>query len=306
MRQSYTDFEVIMVDNGSVDGSANYVREKYPVVKVIALEKNIGFGSGNNMGINASQAKYVALLNNDTQVDRSWLQELVRGIETDTKIAMCASKMVFADNPSIIDSAGDELFGFGQTFTYRFYPANHSSINTPRLCFYACAGAALYRRSILEETGLFDDIYTPAYYEDCDLGFRAQMLGYECLYVPTAHVAHKVSGTIIRNSRQYTYYYQRNVEFMMIINYPASLYLLFLPVHILYQIGCFFVCLHRGSALSFIKGKLDFFRSLDVALERRSCRRKLRKTSTASLRAKFKRGWFAYKIAQYFQGQFRG
>ena len=154
MRQSYNDFEIIMVDNGSTDESVEFVRENFPSIKILALEKNFGFGGGNNLGINASKGKYVALLNNDTEVDAFWLEELVKAIKTDPKIAMCASKLVFADNPMVVDSAGDELFGFGQTFTYRFYPADHPAITKPRRCFYACAGAGQPRQlSLLAEAG---------------------------------------------------------------------------------------------------------------------------------------------------------
>ena len=305
MRQSYNDFEIIMVDNGSTDESVEFVRENFPSIKILALEKNFGFGGGNNLGINASKGKYVALLNNDTEVDAFWLEELVKAIKTDPKIAMCASKLVFADNPMVVDSAGDELFGFGQTFTYRFYPADHPAITKPRRCFYACAGAALYRRNVLNETGLFDEIYNPIYFEDCDLGFRAQLLGYESLYVPTALVRHKVSGTMKKNMKRYTYLYQRNIEYFMIINFPTSLYIRVLPFHLLYQAICFLISISHGCAKAYIKAKFDFFKTIGTALESRSDRRRFQKISTKALRRKLKKGWLDYKLAQAFHRPFK-
>jgi GT2 family glycosyltransferase len=305
MQQSYSDFEIILVDNGSIDGSVEFVKEHFPSTNIIAMGKNSGFGGGNNVGIKASKGKYIALLNNDTEVDRFWLEELIKAIQTDFKISMCASKLVFADNPSIIDSAGDELFGFGQTFTYRFYPVDHPSVNKPRRCFYACAGAALYRRDVLNEIGLFDDIYHPIYFEDCDLGFRAQLFGYECLYVPTALVRHKVSGTMKKDIRRYTYLYQRNVEYLLFINFPFRLYIRFLPHHILYQAGCFFLSIFHGCTMAYIKAKLEFLTTIGTALEKRSERRKFQKISTDCLLKKLKKGWLEYKVKQAFRQPFR-
>jgi len=103
-RQTYKDFETLLVDNGSTDGSVKFVRENFPNVIVLELGSNLGFGGGNNKGIQAARGKYIALLNNDTEVDQNWLAELLRGIKLDFSLAMSSSKLVFADNPGIVDS----------------------------------------------------------------------------------------------------------------------------------------------------------------------------------------------------------
>jgi GT2 family glycosyltransferase len=299
--QTYADFETLLVDNGSTDGSIEFVKKNFPHVIVVALGRNFGFGGGNNQGIKAARGKYIALLNNDTEVHENWLAELVRGIKSDPIVAMCASKLVFADNPGFVDSAGDELYWFGQTFTYRHFPANHPGITKPRRCFSACAGAALYRRDVLDEIGLFDEIYSPIYYEDVDLGFRAQLRGYECLYCPSAVVWHKVSATMKRNLERYTYLNQRNVEYLLLINYPALLLVSYLPFRLLYLGGNFLAHLIQGLGNPFIRAKIDFIRTIPVALEKRSQVQKKRTLPTSVLRKKLFKGWLRNKLSSIFR-----
>jgi GT2 family glycosyltransferase len=296
-RQIYTDFETLLVDNGSTDGSVKFVKENFPHVIILELGRNFGFGGGNNQGIKAARGKYIALLNNDTEVHENWLAELVRGIKSDPIVAMCASKLVFADNPGIVDSAGDELFWFGQTFSYRHYPADHPAVTKARRCFSACAGAALYRRDVLDKVGLFDEIYGLGYYEDVDLGFRAQLQGYECLYVPTAIVHHKVSGTMKLNLERYTYLNQRNIEYLLFINNPAFLLMSHLPFRMLYLTGNFLAHLIRGFGTPFLQAKIDFLRTMPAAWRKRCQVQRRRMISVKELRAKLMKGWLRYKFS---------
>jgi hypothetical protein len=300
-RQTYKDFETLLVDNGSTDGSVKFVRENFPNVIVLELGSNLGFGGGNNKGIQAARGKYIALLNNDTEVDQNWLAELLRGIKLDFSLAMSSSKLVFADNPGIVDSAGDEISWFGQTFSYRYYPADHPDVIKPRRCFSACAGAALYRHDVLDELGLFDDLFGPGYYEDVDLGFRAQMQGYECLYVPTAIVRHKVSGTMKRNRDRYIYLNQRNVEYLLLINFPTILLFRCLPVHLLYIAGSFLVHLIRGEGCPYLRAKIEVLHTLPAVLRKRSGVQKKRRLAINALRKKFIKGWFWKKLSRNFR-----
>ena len=255
------------------------------------------FGGGNNKGIEVARGKYIALLNNDTEVAPDWLSELVRSIKSDPKVAMCASKLVFADNPGIVDSAGDEIGWFGQTFTYRYYPAEHPDVIRPRRCFSACAGAALYRHDVLDELGLFDGLYDPGYYEDVDLGFRAQLQGYECLYIPTAMVRHKVSGTSKRNHGRYIYLNQRNVEYVLLVNYPISLLVRCLPLHLLYMGASLLAHLIRGEAVPYVRAKIEVLRTMPTVLRKRSQVQHKRMISVQELRKRFLKGWFRHKLS---------
>jgi GT2 family glycosyltransferase len=296
-KQSFTDFETIFVDNGSTDESINYVRTSWNKARILALDKNYGFGEGNNRGIEIARGKYIALLNNDTRVDPLWLEELVRALDENPDVGMCASKIVFADEPNRVDSAGDELFIHGAIFTYRDYHAAHKAIEKQRRCFSACAGAALYRKTMLEDIGLFDPLYSPAYFEDVDLGFRAQLMGYQCMYVPTAVVLHKVSATARKNKNQYLYLVQRNVEYLILKNMPLALYFRYLPFRIAVFLCIAIKYLLRGMALPFIKAKIDFLRNIPQILASRKKVQKIRRVSATEIEHRLlKGGWLFYRL----------
>lgn len=191
--QTYTDFETIFVDNGSLDGSRSYMRDNYPHIRFIPLDKNYGFSYAVNVGIKASKAEYVVLLNNDTQVESTWLENLLRCIESDSQVFACSSKMIRYKERHLIDDAGDEycLLGWaykrgdGQPIEY---------YNQTQEVFSACAGAAIYRRSIFKEIGYFDENFF-AYLEDVDISYRARIYGYKNLYCSDAIVYHIGSAT---------------------------------------------------------------------------------------------------------------
>jgi hypothetical protein len=296
-KQSYHNFETILVDNGSMDGSVSYVRSDWPKVEVIPLAENHGFGGANNIGIQKARGEYIALLNNDTVVSEDWLLELIRYMKSDPRIGSCASKMVFSDDPMIIDSAGEELFPFGATFGYRYYPSTHLATTSPRRCFAACAGAALYRRSMLEDVGLLDDLYNPAYFEDIDLAFRGQLRGWECQYVPTAKVYHKVSATSGRDRPLYHYLAHRNREFLVSINMPAVLFLVCLPGRLAVSLVVFVKHILRGHGLIFLRAKVDFLRCLPWVLRKRKSVQQTRTIATKDLKPKLmKGGWREYRL----------
>jgi len=194
-------FEIIIVDNGSTDGSAKYIKEHFPLVSLIALDENYGFSRAVNEGIKASITPYVILLNNDTTAHGDFIKAMVLAIEKSPKIFSVSSKMVQMDNPELIDSAGDlyTLIGWavnrgsGRFLSYYQKPCN---------IFSACGGAAIYRRSVFEQIGLFDESYF-AYLEDIDIGYRAKIYGYRNRYEPRAIVYHAGSGTTGSNHNSF-------------------------------------------------------------------------------------------------------
>ncbi|MFH1454652.1 MAG: glycosyltransferase family 2 protein [Armatimonadota bacterium] len=192
--QSFRDFEVYMIDNGSYDGSVDFVRKNYPEIKIITLKENVGFARGVNKGIKSSAGEFIALLNNDTEVESKWLEELYSGIREDSKIGICASKMLFYYKKDIINAAGDMYRADGVPDNIGIGEKDVGQYNEKRFVFGACAGAALYRRAMFEDIGLFDEDYFEAV-EDADLSFRAQLRGYKCLYNPKAVVYHVHMGT---------------------------------------------------------------------------------------------------------------
>jgi GT2 family glycosyltransferase len=220
-------------------------------------------------------------------------------MDQEPAVGMCASKILFADNPELVDSAGDDFFRFGASFSRHFYPASHPEVLAQRKCLFACAGACLYRKSMLREIGLFDEIYSPIYYEDSDLGFRAQIHGYDCLYVPTAIVLHRVSATTKRSSDTYIYVQMRNIEIFLLKNYPWGTYFLYLPMRLLVTLLVLLKYAMRGKGLLIVRAKLDFVRSIPGILRLRSEARRGRKVSEQTLASLLLPGWVRYKV-RYF------
>lgn len=187
--------EVIMVDNGSDDGSVEFIKS-YPKdfeFKLIENKENLGFAKATNQAINASRYPYVYSLNNDVKLEENTIEELLKLIETDEKIFSVSSKMVQMDNPGLIDDAGDDYTLLAYT-KKRGDGKPVQKFDKVSEIFSSCAGAALYRKSVLDEIGLFDENFF-AYMEDVDLGYRARIEGYKNLYCPKAIVYHKGSGT---------------------------------------------------------------------------------------------------------------
>ena len=174
--QSFQDFEVIVVDNGSTDGSVEYLEECFPWARVIANESNIGFPAAVNQGIRASEGVYLVTLNNDTSADPDWLAALVGPAESDSGVGMCASKMLFSERPQTINSTGICIDRTAIAWDRHGGQPDDPGDRQPAEVFGACAGAALYRRRMLDETGLFDGDFF-AYLEDVDLAWRGRRAG---------------------------------------------------------------------------------------------------------------------------------
>lgn len=216
-RQSQADFCVLIVDNGSSDGSVFWLEENLPgMIKVQAgaklpeetkggvkgasfplyvmpLPENTGFSGAVNAGIRAAATPYVILLNNDTKVEEDYIRELERAIERSPRVFSVSSKMVQFCDPRRMDDAGDLYTVIGWGFQ-RGVGQKSSGYTKARRVFTACAGAAIYRREVFKEIGLFDELHF-AYLEDLDVGYRARIAGYENWYCPTALVRHVGSGT---------------------------------------------------------------------------------------------------------------
>lgn len=195
-RQTYPNFGVILVDNGSTDGSVEFVRERFPRVDILGLPENVGFAGANNRAMTqalAGGAQYVALLNNDTKADERWLEHLVRVMASGSGIGICASKMLRMDDPRILDSTG-HMFKWGRIFERGHGEVDARQYDDKLDIVGACAGACLYRREMLEDIGLFDEPFG-SYYEDAELSWRACNRGWRARFVPESVVLHHRGGT---------------------------------------------------------------------------------------------------------------
>ena len=261
LAQTYQDFEVVLVDNGSQDGSLALMKSRFPEVHLVCNQRNLGFAAANNQAIRLSQSTYIATLNNDTVVEPAWLGEMVRTIETSPNVGMCASKMLFKRNPGVINSTGISLDWAGIAWDRGGGDLDSPKEPAPIEAFGPCAGAALYRRRMLDEIGLFDEDFF-AYLEDVDLAWRARLRGWRCLYAPTARVYHAHSGTAVEGSAFKNYLLGRNKVFTIVKNYPAPQLCLLLPLILLYDaMFLVYALLARGDAVP-IKGRLAGLRRL--------------------------------------------
>jgi GT2 family glycosyltransferase len=193
--QSFTDFEVILVDNASSDGGVAWVRGHHPEVRMLQRPDNGGFSRAVNAGIVIARGEYVALLNNDTVAEPEWLGALVAGLEDHREYDFAASKMVLFYEPERLNAAGD-VYALGRLAgKNRGFGKPLSRHDTMERVLGACAGAALYRRALFDEVGLFDeDFFLMS--EDTDFNLRCLIAGKRCLYVPAARVQHKLRATI--------------------------------------------------------------------------------------------------------------
>lgn len=184
---------ILVVDNGSTDGSVAWIRENHKAVRVISLKKNTGFSKAVNIGIQKSETPYVILLNNDTKVKAGFTEALVSAIQKSERIFSVSAKMLDMKNEAVIDSAGDLYCALGWAYA-RGKGKTQDKYNIPARVFSACAGAAIYRKAVFEEIGYFDELHF-AYLEDLDIGWRARIYGYENRYEPSAAVLHAGSAS---------------------------------------------------------------------------------------------------------------
>lgn len=269
LAQTHKDFEVIVVDNGSSDGSVELVKKGYPDARLICLAENKGFSIGNNIGIKSSTSEYIALLNNDMEAHPEWLQSLYAALTGNPGIGFCASRILDYKNREIIDSAGDIFYPFGLGKKRGNLQKDSRAFACNKEVFGACAGAALYRRQMLEKIGLFDEKFSPAYYEDVDLSFRAQLKGYKCLYVAGAICYHYGHSSLGLFSSKHLYFSNRNIGYVLIKNMPSRLLLRYGFEIILYNIVSFLGHIHRGGFRPFLFGKIEIFKNLRYLSQQR-------------------------------------
>ena len=294
-KQEFRDFETILVDNGSSDGSVDWVKKNYPEIRIVSLSRNTGFCVANNIGFSKVKTRYVALLNNDAIAHPLWLLNLVTGLETHEQAGSAASKILHYAKPDMIDRAGDGYTNAGVGLLRgRGMPS--SAYDKPQWIFGACAAAALYRKSMIDHIGFFDEDFF-LIYEDVDLSFRAQLNGYKCLYVPDATVYHKASSTIVRDSDISIYYGHRNLEWVYLKNMPFVLIMETLFFHMIHTFGSVLYFSSKGKIKSIIRAKSDAIKQIKRVLKKRQVVQKSKQVDNAYLRNLFEKESFFNRLA---------
>jgi GT2 family glycosyltransferase len=267
-RQTFRDFETILVDNGSSDGSADFVRAKFPEVRMVELADNRGFTGGNIAGYEHAKGELITLLNNDTEADCHWLEALYRASQIYLDAGSFASKMMYFDDRTRIENCGFDVGIGGATLDLGRDELDSAGWILPRKVFGACGGAAAYRRGMLDDIGFLDPDFF-LIYEDVDLSFRAQLRGYSCVFVPEAIVYHRYRKSIGNLPARPVFFSQRNIEFVYLKNMPLKLMLQWAPQRLVYELGSAVYFARRGSGLAFWQAKLHALRSLPMMLRKR-------------------------------------
>jgi len=269
-QQTFTGFRIIVVDNGSTDGSVPYLHSTFPEVHCISLPENKGFSYAVNRGIEQAETQYILLLNNDIEVPPNCFDELITEVQNLQEFDFFALKMVNYNKRNLIDGAGDGILRGGVGYRYGTMEQDSELYNQGRQVFGACAGAALYTRDFFDTVGLFDEDFF-AYLEDVDLNLRANRFGLRCYYIPQAcvyHIGSATTGSKI-NTMTISLSTKNNIN-VLTKNYPASLFLRFFPAICVYQFfWLLFVC-KKLKLLSYLKGILSGLLQIPVM----ACKRK--------------------------------
>jgi GT2 family glycosyltransferase len=219
--QENVTFETIVVDNGSSDGSAEMAEREFGA-SVIRNRENRGFCAANNQGIAAAQGEFVALLNNDAEADPRWLAELERACGSGQDIGMSASKVLVWEDPRRIDKVGHLIFPDGQNRGRGAGALDQGQFDREEEVLWPDGCAAMYRKSMLDEIGGFDEDFF-AYGDDAELGLRARIAGWRCVYAPRAVVRHHRGATLGKDSGRRLELIERNRVLLAVKLFPWSL-----------------------------------------------------------------------------------
>ncbi|MDF0668382.1 MAG: glycosyltransferase family 2 protein [Nitrospira sp.] len=281
LAQTVIPNEIILVDNASSDASLDIVR-RYPSVRVLELNENLGFAQGNNVAIEAAaESDWIALLNPDAFPEPYWLEALLSAAREDPEFDVFGSKLVNAADPSVLDGAGDvyHMSGLVWRMGHRV-PVASLSMKASEV-FSPCAAAALYRRQALVDAGGFDEDYF-CYVEDVDLGFRLRLAGHKAMYVPDAVVHHVGSATTGGQHSDFSLYHgHRNLVWTFVKDVPGMLFWLLLPLHVTLNLVSIVWFALRGQGRVILRAKWDAIKGLPKMWRKR---RTIQSTRIATVR----------------------
>ncbi len=232
LAQDYGNVEIVVVDNASTDGTAEYIADHYPQVRLILAGDNLGFGGGNNLGVAEATGEYLAFVNMDTVVDANWLTPLVTTLEENPDIGLATAKILLMNEPGSINTCGNDvhLAGFGYL---RGWLKPATALASPADVASVSGAAFMMSRTLFDELGGFDEAFGPAYVEDTDLSWRARLLGYRCRYVPESIVYHDYAA---RFSPAKYYMIERNRHQMVLKNFRIRTLLLLFPAMLMSEV----------------------------------------------------------------------
>ena len=271
-QQSVRDFELVFVDNGSADRSVALVEQgcrSYGIpLQLIRNAVNRGFAPACNQGLRVARSEHIVMLNNDTQPEPCWLEQMMATLEREPEVGMVSSKMLFAHDPGRINSTGIAVDWAGIAWDWRGGEADDPGEQAVQEIFGPCGGAALYRRQMMLELGGFDEDFF-AYLEDVDLAWRARLAGWRCLFQPQARVLHAHSATLGDASPRKRYLLGRNKVWLVVKDMPEPWFTRLLPAIVAYDgLAVGYGMATRGD-LAGLQGRLAGLRGLPRTLAKR-------------------------------------
>jgi GT2 family glycosyltransferase len=290
--QTYHNFEIIIVDNGSTDGSMEGLREKWGMLRLYGeyLSENRGFAVANNIGARLARGQWLALLNADAFPEPDWLERLLEAAERYPN-AFFASRQIQANAPTLLDGEGDvyHISGLVWRRNYGLPVKEKSEIEE---IFSPCAAAALYPRQAFLDVGGFDEDYF-SYQEDVDLGFRLRLKGLRCIFVPQAVVLHVGSASTGKHSDFAIYYGHRNLVWTYVKNMPALLLWAFLPLHLAANLLTMIKFFLTGHGNAIWRAKLDAAKGIGRMTRKRKAIQQNRQVTVAAIYRVMNHGLFA-------------
>lgn len=285
-KQTYKNYDVYVIDNGSTDGSVEYVKEHFSWVEVIDLKRNLGFAKGYNEAIKMVDADFVALLNNDTRADENWLNELVNELAGDKSIIAAGSKILLYDNPDLINHAGAKITPIGGAVDTGLYDLDRKKYNIKRLVGTVCGAAMLVRKNLFLKIGGFDEDFF-AYFEESDFCWRAWLQGFKIAYVPDSVIHHVLAGSWSQGSSAIRIFLgERNRLLTILKNFEVRNVVKALIMSIGFDFVMFYVLLklkNYQGVKAILKGNYWILRNFRKILNKRRCVQKNRKVSDVSL-----------------------
>ena len=288
--QTFKDFEVVIVDNGSQDGCADGLDSRYPSLhfQIKRFDTNLGFTVGNNIGAHLARGGWIALLNTDAFPEPNWLESLMDAARVYPN-AFFTSRQIQANAPSMLDGEGDIYHVSGlawrKSYNLPVYP-----LNEVQEVFSASGAAAFFSRDDFLSAGGFDEDFL-SYHEDVDLGFRLRLRGLRCIFVPQAVVYHIGSATFGKKSDFSIYHGHRNLVWTYVKDMPPLLFWFYLPLHIAVNIFFLIYFTLRGQGSAIWRAKVDALRRLPPMLKKRRGIQQQRKISTAEIHRAMSRNW---------------
>jgi GT2 family glycosyltransferase len=274
------DRDLIVVENGSKDGSLQFLRDNYPDIKIIVNQNNLGFAGGVNSGIKFAAengAQYVALFNNDAVADKNWLKSLYEELESNDKLGIATSKIVSSDKTRL-DSTGDYYTNWGLPYPRGRDEKDLDKYDSQTDIFACSGGASIFRVKMLNEIGLFDEDFF-AYYEDIDLGFRAQLAGWKASFVPNSIAYHQIGATSSKIKGFTTYQTMKNLPLLFYKNVPRKYFWTIGWRFKLVYLMFYFRAISRGQGWLATKG---LFKGYYLVTKKIGLRRQIQASKTVS------------------------